>query len=82
MVLDSGLSHPSTTIGSLMSAVTQAGLGWEKQDTALFIARDKMAYNWDKTDWTGIGQGFMLGLSQILKYESPPAAVEVNPTKK
>ena len=82
MVLDSGLSQLPMIVGSLMNTATQTAIGWSKQDTALFIARDKLAYNWDKSDWTGIGQGFMLGLSQILKYESPPASVAVAPTAK
>ena len=80
MVLDSGLSNLPATIGSFLSAGTQVGLGWEKADTALFISRDKLAYAWDRNDWNGIGEGFMLGLSQVLKYEAPPASVAVSPT--
>ena len=63
MVLDSGLSNLPATIGSFLSAGTQVGIGWEKADTALFIAKDEVLASWEKSDWVGMGKGLGLGVS-------------------
>ena len=80
MVLDSGMSNLPSTVGSLMSTVTQTAIGWSAGDTALFIAKNEVSDSWDKSDWVGMGRGIGLGVSQILKHEAPAASVEVSPT--
>ena len=79
-VLDSGLSNLPATIGSFLSTGTQTAIGWSDRDTAIFIAKDEITLAYKYANWEGVGQGVMLGLSQILKYEAPAAAVEVAPT--
>ena len=62
-MLDSGLSNYASTVGSFLSAGTQVAIGWDKKDTALFIAKDELNAAYAKADWEGVGKGFMLGLS-------------------
>ena len=78
MVMDSSLSTIPAAVGSLGSFGTQLGVGWSDKDQAIFKARDMIRDAWKAEDYDGIGQGIALGLSQIVKYESP-ILVEVEP---
>ena len=80
MIFDSGLNQLPSTIGSLVSTGTMAGTGWEKRDSAIFIAYDGLINGWNTVDWEKIGMSTSLLLSQILKYEAPNATVPVSPT--
>ena len=80
MIFDSGLNQLPSTIGSLVSTGTMAGTGWDKRDSAIFIAYDELIDGWNTVNWEKIGMSTSLMLSQILKYEAPNATVPVAPT--
>ena len=80
IVLDGALNNIPQTTSALTSAATQLALGYENQDTSLYIGIADIQTAFANDDMVGVGQGAGLLISQILKYEAPGAVIDVQPT--
>ena len=60
--------------------VTQIATGWNKSDTSIYLAWDKLKAG-QKNDWDieVMASGFQLGFSQLLKVNAEPADVNAEP---
>ena len=60
--------------------VTQVATGWNKSDTSIYLAWDKLKAG-QKNDWDieVMASGFQLGFSQLLKVNAEPADVNAEP---
>jgi len=61
--------------------VTQIATGWNKSDTSIYLAWDKLKKGVDN-DWDieVMASGLQLGFSQLLKVNAEPADVNAEPT--
>ena len=80
IVLDGALNNIPQTTSALTSAATQLALGYENQDTSLYIGIADIQTAFANDDMEGVGEGLGLLVSQILKYEAPGAVIQVQPT--
>jgi len=78
--LDGTLTNWSSLGGSLSAVTTQLITGYSKRDTSIYISTTRMSDAWSAVDWEELGLGSSLFISQILKFEAPDAAIQVEPT--
>ena len=64
------------------SLATQLGTGWKNRDSSFWIAYDTMTRNrgTELYNYKDLGEGLIMMLSQIVKFEGPAITVEVAPT--
>ena len=80
IILDGASSDLPRTFSALSSLATQIVLGWENKDTAIYYSINDLGQYWGTEDYVGLGYGFGLLVSQILKFEAPAAVIDVQPT--
>lgn len=81
--LDGMLSNVPQAAAAGVNLATQlgTGIGNGNYDTSVYISVDKVKEGVnDNNNWEIIGQGFQLGLSQLLKISAGDADIEVFPT--
>jgi hypothetical protein len=64
--------------GSLSNLGTQIGTGWTNSNTPVFISYNSLKDSYKNKDWNGLGQGFQLFLSQLVKYQAPDSNLKVS----
>lgn len=80
IVADGALNNIPQTTSALTSLATQLALGYENQDTSIYIAMADINAARSASNMEELGEGVGLLLGQILKYEAPDTRIEVQPT--
>ena len=80
IVTDAATNNLSNIIASATNLATQFAIGYQEQDSALFIATDDISQSFGTDDFVTFGEGLMLLVSQSVKFEAPDAVIEVAPT--
>ena len=78
ITLDTTSTQLNNFVANITNLGTQTALGWTDRDSPIFLAIDDFRNS--NGDFTKRGEGFMLLLSQAVKFEAPAAVVEVSPT--
>ena len=82
IVMDDFSNNWMVAVGGGLSLATQIGTGWANRDSSAWIAYDTMTRNRGTNDYSykDLGEGIIMGLSQIIKFEGPALNIEVAPT--
>ena len=80
IVADGALNNMAQTSSALTSLATQLALGYENQDTSIYIALKEINDARAASNMEALGEGVGLLLGQILKFEAPDNKIEVQPT--
>ena len=68
---DTVMSSWADLCSMIVNVAIMIGVGWENEDTAPFIVLELWKDGWKRNDWAEIGKGFLLLMSQAVKYDAP-----------
>ena len=77
---DNAMSSVSDISGMVVNLGIAIGTGWANKDTYPFKAYDLWVEGWKYSDWMTIGKGFQLLMAQLVKFDAPEFAIEVETT--
>lgn len=76
--LDQFMSNIPQFAGSFSNLATQIATGYTNSNTPVFISYKNIKDSYNAKDWNGVGKGFQLFLSQLVKFQAPDSNVKVS----